>query len=110
VEVAGSLDEARSKGLFHPNCRHNVSAFIPGVSTIPDPVDHGKTTYKQTQEQRYLERQARKWDRRRAVAVDDEAKKKAEAAFKEYRARIRDHVKKTGLKRKTSRETFEGAR
>lgn len=110
VEVAGSLDEARSKGLFHPNCRHNVSAFMPGISEIPPPAEKGKATYKQTQEQRYLERQARKWDRRRAVAVDDEAKKQAEAKFKEYRARIRDHVKKTGLKRKTSRETFEGAR
>lgn len=110
VGVAGSLEEARADGLFHPNCRHNVSAFLPGVTEIPEPVDTGKVGYKDTQNQRYLERQARKWDRRRGVALDEDERKKAEAKFRAYRARIRKLTADTGLRRKTNRETHNGVR
>ncbi|MGH3242969.1 MAG: phage minor capsid protein, partial [Spirillospora sp.] len=35
VEAAGTLPEARTAGLFHPNCRHSVSAYLPGVTRVP---------------------------------------------------------------------------
>jgi hypothetical protein len=110
VQVAGSLDEAKSKGLFHPNCRHSVSAYQPGFTTPAVKPDTKGVTYKDVEKQRYLERQARMWDRRRSVAVDDKAKALAEAKFKAYRDRIKQHVAETGLKRKSNRELDDKAR
>lgn len=110
VRVAGSLDEARSAGLFHPNCRHSVEAYLAGVSRAPEKPDTKGVTYEDTQKLRYYERQARKWDRRRAVALTDEDRKAAEAKFKAWRAKAREHTKKTGLPRKTNRERHDAVR
>lgn len=110
VEVAGSLAEARAAGLFHPNCRHTVSAYLPGSSRIPDKADTKGVGYKETQRLRTIERTARKWDRRRAVALTDEDRAFAEAKFKEWRKHAREHVAKTGLKRKTNRERHDAVR
>lgn len=33
VDVEGSVDEAIGAGLMHPNCRHVLSAYIPGITT-----------------------------------------------------------------------------
>ncbi|WP_438828563.1 phage minor capsid protein [Streptomyces hesseae] len=38
VQIAGSVDEARRTGLQHPNCRHSLSAYLPGVTRAP--VEH----------------------------------------------------------------------
>lgn len=105
VKVKGSLDEARSKGLFHPNCRHNVSAYFPGVSRVSEKTDTKGVTYKHVEQQRYLERQARKWDRRAASALTDEDRKAAQAKVQEYKAKIKQLTAETGLKRKTNRES-----
>lgn len=110
VRVAGSLAEARSKGLFHPNCRHSIEAYLPGVSRAAAKPDTQGVTYKDTQKLRYFERQARKWDRRRAVALNDEDRKAADAKFKAWRAKAREHSKATGLPRKTNRERHDAVR
>lgn len=110
VRVAGSLDEARSKGLFHPNCRHSISAYLPGVTRTPEKPDTKGVTYKDTQRLREIERTARKWDRRRAVALSDEERALAEAKFKEWRKKAREHTAKTGLPRKTNRERHDATR
>lgn len=110
VQVAGSLSEARLKGLLHPNCRHTVEAYLPGVTRKPEKPNVGSVAYQDTQQQRYLERQARKWDRRRAAAISDEERRKADAAFKGYRARVRQLTAATGLPRKTHRERHDQAR
>lgn len=109
VEVAGSLAEARGKGLLHPNCRHNISAYLPGVTKAP-PKQVGRASYEQTQKQRYLERQVRAWKRRSAVALDDTARTRANARVRAYQARIRQLVDETGLPRKSHREQLAGAR
>lgn len=110
VEVAGSLTEARSAGLFHPNCRHSVTAYLPGVTRAPEKPDTDGVTYADTQKLRYYERQARKWDRRRAVALTDEDRKAADAKFKAWRKQAADHAKSTGLPRKTNRERHDAVR
>lgn len=110
VKVEGSFAEAKSAGLFHPNCRHSVEAYIPGATKAPTKADTKGVTYKDTQQQRYLERQARKWHRHAAVALDDEKRKAAEAKFKAYRARIREHTARTGLPRKSNRERHDAVR
>ena len=109
VEVAGSLPEARSKGLMHPSCRHTVSAYLPGVSRIPKE-QPSRGTYEQSQKQRYLERQVRKWKRRSAAAMDDTARKSANAKVRAYQAQIRELVDSTGMPRKSHREQLSTAR
>jgi hypothetical protein len=109
VRVAGSLPEARAAGLMHPNCRHSVSIYLPGL-TRPRPKPPSRATYEQTQQQRYLERQIRAWKRRAAGAVDDAARTRANAKVREYQGRVRELVAETGLPRKSRREQLTGAR
>lgn len=109
VRVAGSLPEARAAGLMHPNCRHSVSVYLPGV-TRPRPKPPSRATYEQTQQQRYFERQVRAWKRRAAAAVDDGQRARANARVRGYQGRIRELVADTGLPRKSRREQLSTAR
>ncbi|MFK0124894.1 phage minor capsid protein [Streptomyces nigra] len=109
VRVAGSLPEARAAGLLHPNCRHSVSIYLPGV-TRPRPKPPSRATYEQTQKQRYLERQIRAWKRRAAGAVDEQQRTRANARVREYQGRVRELVAETGLPRKSRREQVGSAR
>ncbi|WP_457028098.1 phage minor capsid protein [Kitasatospora sp. P5_F3] len=105
VHVAGSLAEARGQGLFHPNCRHNLTVYLPGVTTRPkSPPYPSGATYEDTQRQRYYERQVRSWKRRQAVALDDTARRMAGARVRQYQKLIRDLTAEKGLRRKPERE------
>ncbi|CAL9313899.1 phage minor capsid protein [Streptomyces sp. SudanB91_2054] len=105
VRVAGSLQEARSKGLMHPNCRHTVSIYLPGLTRPSGPKrDRSRATYEQSQQQRYLERQVRAWKRRAAGAVEEKDRRAASARVRAYQSRIRELVSETGLPRKSHRE------
>ncbi|GAA3144875.1 hypothetical protein GCM10010466_39950 [Planomonospora alba] len=103
VKVAATVAEARAAGLLHPNCRHNLNAYLPGV-TRPAPPVEASGTYEDTQEQRRLERQVRHWKRREAAALDDDARAKADVKVEEYQARLRELTKATGLRRRSGRE------
>lgn len=108
VRVAGSLAEARASGLFHPNCRHNESAYLPGVTRRPSSVP-ARGTYEESQQQRYLERQVRAWKRRAAAALDEQTAAAARARIRGYQARIRELTAETGLPRKRHREQVSTA-
>jgi hypothetical protein len=111
VHVAGSLPEARAAGLFHPNCRHSLSLYLPGVTTRPEAPPHpAGATYEDTQHQRYLERQVRFWKRRAAAAMDDPARARANARVRAYQARIRELTAAKDLPRKRQREQISAAR
>ena len=109
VRVAGSLPEARAAGLLHPNCRHSIAIYLPGV-TKPRPKPPSRATYEQTQQQRYYERQVRAWKRRAAASLDDKARTAANAKVRVYQGRIRELVADTGLPRKSHREQISTAR
>ncbi|WP_405965985.1 phage minor capsid protein (plasmid) [Streptomyces sp. NBC_00723] len=115
VHVAGSLPEARAllacwpAGLLHPNCRHDISAYLPGVSKVPAP-QPSRGTYEDSQKHRYLERQVRRWKRGEQTALDEQHAKAAQVRTREYQARIRELVKETGLPRKAHREQLATAR
>lgn len=66
------LSEAIKAGLLHPNCRHSLITYFPGVTQIPTIPDGDKAVelYEIEQEQRSLERQLRKWKRVEAGSVD----------------------------------------
>ncbi|MGW5352213.1 phage minor capsid protein [Streptomyces sp. NPDC004031] len=105
VRVAGSLDEARAAGLYHPNCHHSLRPYLPGVTRAPAH-EHapGRATYADSQQQRYLEGQLRAWQRREAVALDDAARRRAQASIGAYQLRLAVLSRRTGLPRQTIRE------
>lgn len=105
VHVAGSLPEARAAGLFHCNCRHSLSLYLPGVTSRPASPPHpGGATYEDTQQQRYLERQVRQWKRRAAVAMNEDGRRTATARVRIYQGRIRQLTAEKDLPRRPARE------
>ncbi|MFJ8054947.1 phage minor capsid protein [Streptomyces sp. NPDC096142] len=92
VEVAGTLDEARRAGLQHPNCRHNTSAYLPGITRLPTKATKDPDGYEATQRQRAIERNIRKYKLRAASAVDPAAKRAAEARVRGWQGKMRDHL------------------
>lgn len=103
VRPAGTLEQARSAGLFHPGCRHSVGLYIPGVTKRPEHTGDPQGQ-KDREYLRSRERQVRKWKRREAVALDDVEALEARAKVRSYQAQIRDHVGSTSAKRQPARE------
>lgn len=104
-----TLAEAKSAGLFHANCRHQIGAYIPGltrrVTHTADP-DGDRAR----QEQRRLERGIRQWKRRESVAITPEAERLAKGKVREWQAALRAHVDANDLKRLRYREQIGRAR
>jgi len=90
-----SLSEATAAGLFHPNCKHAISAYIEGVTEVPKrtPDPEG---YKKLQKIKHAERMIRKWKKRLAVAVTSEEKKFVKSKLAEWNARYRELTGKVG--------------
>ncbi|WP_328846127.1 phage minor capsid protein [Streptomyces sp. NBC_00258] len=110
VHVAGSLLEARAAGLFHPNCRHSLAAYLPGVTTRPPHHATPGTTYADTQRQREIERHIRAWKRRQDVAMDEQTRRAAGAKVRAWQAAMREHVAAhEDLRRKPAREQVQTA-
>lgn len=108
VHVAGSLMEARQAGFQHANCRHSVSLYLPGVTTVPTaPPD--APSYESSQEQRRLERQIRRWKRREAAALDDTARTAARSRIRDHQASLRALTRESGWPRKPAREQIDYA-
>ena len=111
VHVAGSLAEARGAGLFHPNCRHSLGAYLPGVTTRPPHHATPGTSYEDTQRQRAIERHIRRWKRVQAAAMDDAARRRAGAFVRKWQAAQRAHLDAhPALRRKPAREQINSAR
>lgn len=91
VRVAGSLDAARLAGFQHPNCRHSVSAYLPGVTKVGDATSDPEG-YEAGQRQREIERHIRKYKRRAAGAIGDEQKQAANAKVRKWQGAMRDHL------------------
>jgi uncharacterized protein (DUF2336 family) len=100
-----TLAQARAAGLFHPNCRHSMSAYIEGV-TKPYGETEDPQGYKDTQKLRYLERQVRESKRLEAAALDPAALRKAKMRTAAYQAKIRTHVATSKAKRQPWRESY----
>ncbi|MFE5673849.1 phage minor capsid protein [Streptomyces erythrochromogenes] len=91
VRVAGSLDEARLAGLQHPNCRHSVSAYTPGL-TVVEKAASDPDGYEAGQRQRAIERKIRQFKRRQAAAVTPEAKRAAGVKLRQWQGAMRTHL------------------
>ncbi len=91
VRVAGSLDEARLAGLQHPNCRHSVSAYTPGLTVVEKAVSD-PDGYAAGQRQREIERRIRHYRRRQAAAITPEAKQAAGIKVRQWQGAMRTHL------------------
>jgi hypothetical protein len=110
VRVAGTLDEARRAGFQHPNCRHSVSAYLPGATRRTEPRQEA-VGYEAQQRQRAIERNIRRWKTREALALDDTAAATARAHVAQWQAAMRDHLRANpALKRQSAREQIGSAR
>lgn len=87
VQVLCSVAEARDRGLYHPNCTHSQSVFLPGFTELPtdtaDPVDGALR-----EQQRAYERRVRKWKRR--VELDEQMYGRHSPQAKHTRAQLRE--------------------
>lgn len=93
-----SLEEARGRGLFHPNCSHSTSIYIEGYTEVyPKPsaaqVAAERKKYEATIRANQIDRNTERWQRREAAAFTDEEEQKAAAkvrywsnAAREFRA------------------------
>lgn len=108
VDVAGTLQQARGDGLFHPNCTHSARLYVPGTRRKPAVSD--PEGYEAKQRQRAIERHIRDWKRREAIALDDAAKASARAKVRDWQQALRDHVDEHDLKRLRRREQIGVAR
>lgn len=89
------LSEAMEAGLLHPNCRHNLSTYFPGITTlpeIPDPLEVLRN-YEAEQRQRYIERQIRKYKRLKEGAISQADQKRYSAYMRRWQKVMRDFLK-----------------
>lgn len=84
--VMGTVSEARREGLFHPNCRHSLSIYLPGVTEAPTRTADPEGD-KLRQRQRAFERRVREWKRR--VAMDEAVLGKDHPTTKADRKKLR---------------------
>lgn len=109
------LSEAMAGGLYHPNCKDIHTTYFEGVSDPPKPMTkeeeaEASRVYNLEQEQRYNERQIRKYKRLAGGSVDPENQTKYQEKLKAWQAKQRDFVKANGdvLKRRYENESARG--
>lgn len=108
VEVAADLETARALGLHHPNCRHSINAYFPGVTRLR-PAQADPEGDRARQRQRYLERRIRHAKEREAAAFTDDARAAARRRVRDAQAALRDHLAEhPQLKRLRYREQIGG--
>jgi hypothetical protein len=99
------LSAAMEEGLMHPNCRHNLSTYFPGITTLPKVPDEEKAlqNYKYEQQQRHIERQIRKYKRLAEGSIDEENRKKYNAKVREWQGIMREFLKENPQLRRSYR-------
>lgn len=92
------LSVAIDGGLFHPNCRHTISTYYEGYSTVEKEKRSDKEiseVYKAEQQQRAIERELRKKKRLRDACLTEEEKKKYNQQIVGLNKKMNEHIKTT---------------
>lgn len=101
------LSEAIKENFLHPNCRHTLITYFPGITQLPV-VPDGKEAikvYEAEQKQRGYEREIRKWKRIEAGTVDLDSQQMANKKVKELNKTLKNHIDKNKkLRRNYNRE------
>lgn len=88
------LSEAMKAGLLHPNCRHTLTTYFQGITTLPTVPDEekAKESYTAEQEQRAIERKIRKWKRIAAGSTQRDTAKFANDKLIELQKEMKEHL------------------
>lgn len=108
--VKGTLAEAHAAGFQHPNCKHVLLAYLPGVTSTTSSsrwTADDQARYEATQQLRYLERQVRAAKRQQLAALNDLDRQRAARRVRAYQSRIRAHVGQHDLVRRRQREQLD---
>lgn len=105
-DVAATIEEATAAGLFHPNCKHTLTAYLPGVTILKPNAWSAmdELNYRNTQTLRALERDVRAAKLQADAALTPMDKARANRDARAAQARIRDFTNQTGLNRRRNRE------
>jgi hypothetical protein len=110
IEIAGSVDEAVGAGLLHPNCRHSLSAYLPGLTVAPTHTADPEGA-RARDRLRALERRKRELLRQEAATkpfTDGKTPPALKDRIKAVNAEIKAHVASSpDLKRKPERERID---
>lgn len=104
------LSEFIAQGLYHPNCKDSHSTYYEGISPTPKPMTKAEQAeaqriYDLEQQQRYNERQIRKYKRLEAEQLDPDNVAAAKAKRQEWQRRQKEFVDShVELRRKYDRE------
>lgn len=101
------VSEAIKAGLLHPNCRHTLITYFPNITQLPEVPNKEEAirTYEAEQQQRYYERQIRKWKRKECGLLDSENNEEAKRKVVYYEKALREHLKEhPQLRRNRDRE------
>lgn len=109
VEVKATVAEAINAGLMHPNCRHRLAMFLPGVTKSETHTQDPKGDMDR-QALRRLERELRALKIKEAAAIDPAARQALGKKIRAKQARIRAHVRVSGAQRQPQREQIGSAR
>ena len=109
------LSEAIAGGLYHPNCKDVHTTYFEGISTPPEPMTaaekkEAERVYNLEQQQRYNERQIRKYKRLSDGSVDPENQLRYQKKLEAWQAEQKRFVKANGdvLKRRYENEAIHG--
>jgi len=104
--VAATIEDAMAAGLFHPNCKHTLTAYLPGFTVLKPnqwtPQDEAK--YRDTQKLRALERTVRQARQVQAAALTPADRSAAGRDVRAAQVNVRAFTAQTGLNRRTRRE------
>ncbi|MEV6297840.1 phage minor capsid protein [Actinoplanes sp. NPDC051861] len=107
IEVRAVLADARAAGFQHPNCRHSVRAYLPGVTRLPPRPTADPAGDAARQRQRAIERSIRRWRERELGALTPVAAAQARAKVRAWQGQMRKHLAAhPSLKRLPYRETI----
>lgn len=120
-----SVWDAETQGLWHPQCKHDISPFFEGITPEQEVrVDRAeqalidkygyegaqKVAYAAQQQQRYIERKIRQYKRKEILTFGKFSKKVTHRKVEYWQKRQREHLKEhTFLPRKYSREQIKKA-
>ena len=105
-----TVADARAGGLFHPNCLHSMTVYVPGLTDTRGSkygirtAEQDAAGYSLSQKQRYNERMVRRWKRRQAVAATPEEERIAKAYVDKWQRATRQLAENANLTRKYNRE------
>lgn len=91
VHVVDTIAGASAKGLFHPNCRHSASIYLPGLTKLRKGTEDPEGDVAR-QRQRALERKIRAAKENALGALTPKDKQAAGADVRAAQAQLRAHL------------------